>query len=262
MLGLLNFTSYVASAGYAAIFVLSLLQSCCVPTSSELTLGFAGVLAAEGKLNLAGVIVAGVAGELVGAYIAWFLGRYGGRTLVDRYGRYVLLSHHDLDRAEGWFSRHEKWGVLGSRLLPVIRNFVALLAGVAEVPLLRFGVLTALGSLIWLSAMAGIGYGLGNSYTTIMHGFSYAGYLLAAAAVAAVAFVIWHRLRAYRAATGPSRSAAPSRSTARSAPAPGRRYQPAHTRQDAVPPSPGPGRRPVVPPPVPGIEPALDGEGD
>lgn len=200
MLALLNFTSFVSSAGYAAVFVLSVLQSCCVPTSSELTLGFAGVLAAEGKLNLAGVIAAGAAGELVGAYIAWLIGRYGGRPFVDRYGKYVLLTHHDLDRAERWFKRHERWGVFGSRLLPVIRNFVALPAGVAEVPLLRFGILTALGSLIWDGAMAGIGYGVGNSYTTVMHGFSYAGYVLAAVAVAAIAFVIWHRLRSYRAA--------------------------------------------------------------
>src|SRR5579884_2226465 len=99
MLALLNFTHFVATSGYAAIFVLSVLQSCCVPTSSELTLGFAGVLAAEGKLSLAGVIAAGVVGEVVGAYIAWFIGRTGGRAFVERFGKYVLLSHHDLDRA-------------------------------------------------------------------------------------------------------------------------------------------------------------------
>lgn len=246
MLALLDFTSYVASAGYAAVFVLSLLQSCCVPTSSELTLGFAGVLAAEGKLSLPGVIVAGVAGEVIGAYIAWFVGRYGGRAFVDRYGRYVLLSHHDLDKAEGWFGRHPKWGVFGSRLLPVIRNFVALLAGVADVPLVRFGVLTTLGSLVWLTLMASIGYGVGNSYTTIMHGFSYAGYLLAAAAVAAIAFVIWHRLRSYRAATGGG-STGSSSTGARRRPASTRGYQPAHRRSSI------PGRRPEPAPPAPAL---------
>jgi membrane protein DedA with SNARE-associated domain len=201
VLALLNFTSFVASAGYAAVFVLSVLQSCCIPTSSELTLGFAGVLAAEGKLNLAGVILVGAAGEVVGAYIAWFIGRYGGRPVVDRYGRYILLSHHDLDRAEAWYGRHERWGVFGSRLVPVIRNFVALPAGVAEVPLLRFGILTALGSLIWDGAMAGIGYAVGGSYKSVMHGVSYAGYVIAVVVVAAIAFVIWHRYRSYRSAT-------------------------------------------------------------
>lgn len=209
MLALLNFTGFVASAGYIALFVLSILQSCCVPTSSELTLGFAGVLAAEGKLSLGGVIVVGAAGELVGAYIAWTIGRFGGRPFVDRYGRYVLLSHRDLDRAEDWFHRHERWGVLVSRLLPVLRNFVAVPAGLADVPLVRFGVLTAAGSLIWDAAMAFIGYHVGKKYESVMHGVSYAGYLLGALAVAAVAFVVWHRWRSYRADTslddGPAR---------------------------------------------------------
>ena len=202
MLGLLNVTNLVASSGYAAIFILSVLQSCCVPTSSELTLGFAGVLAAEGKLSLAAVIAVGVAGEIVGAYVAWAIGRFGGRAFVARYGRYVLMSTHDLDRAQGWYERHERWGVFGSRLLPVIRNFVAVPAGVAEVPLVRFGILTALGSLLWDGAMALIGYEIGGSWRSIMKGFSDAGYLLGAAAVAAVAFVVWHRWRAFHRAAG------------------------------------------------------------
>src|SRR5580658_3280371 len=117
MLAFLNFTGFVASAGYGAIFVLSVLQACCVPTSSELTLGFAGVLAAEGKLSLPAVIAVGAAGELVGALIAWAIGRSGGRAFVDRYGKYILVTHHDLDRAEAWYQRHERWGVFGSRLL-------------------------------------------------------------------------------------------------------------------------------------------------
>ena len=201
MLALLNPTSFVATSGYAAIFVLSVLQSCCVPTSSELTLGFAGVLAFEGKLSLPGAIAAGVAGEVVGAFIAWFIGRAGGRAFVDRYGRYILLSHRDLDRAEAWYHRHDRWGVFCSRLLPVVRNFVALPAGVAEVPLLRFGLLTAGGSFIWDSAMALIGYEVGHSWRSVMHGFSDAGYLLGAVAVVAIAVFLVHRYRSYKAAT-------------------------------------------------------------
>src|SRR5665213_4474582 len=201
MLGILNFTNFVASSGYAAIFILSLLQSCCVPTSSELTLGFAGVLASEGKLSLAAVIAVGAGGELVGALIAWVIGRTGGRAFVDRYGKYVLVTHHDLDRAERWYARRERWGVFGSRLLPVIRNFVALPAGVAEVPIVRFAILTAAGSLIWDGAMAAIGYGVGHNWQSVMHGFSDAGYLLGGLAVLAIAFVIYHRYRSYTAIT-------------------------------------------------------------
>jgi membrane protein DedA with SNARE-associated domain len=201
LLALLNPTNFVESSGYIAIFLLSVLQSCCVPTSSELTLGFGGVLAAQGKLSLAGVIAAGVSGEVVGAYIAWILGRTGGRAFVDRYGRYLWLTNKDLDRAEGWYQRHGRWGVFGSRLLPVVRNFVALPAGTAEVPVVRFGLLTFAGSLIWDSAMALIGYGLGSRWKSVMHGFSDAGYLLAAVAVVAVAVFLVHRYRSYKAAT-------------------------------------------------------------
>lgn len=201
MLALLNFTSFVSSAGYAAIFILSVLQSCCIPTSSELTMGFAGYLAYKHQLSLPGVIAAGALGELLGAYIAWAIGRFGGRPFVTRYGRYVLLTHHDLDRAEAWYQRRGGWGVFASRLVPVIRNFVAVPAGVAEVPLLKFGVLTLLGSLIWDGAMAGIGYGVGSSYDKVMKGFSDAGYVIAVVAVAAIVFVVWHRWKSYRAAT-------------------------------------------------------------
>jgi membrane protein DedA with SNARE-associated domain len=201
VLALLNVTNFVSSSGYAAIFILSVLQSCCIPTSSELTFGFAGVLASEGKMSLLPIIVVGVLGEVVGAYIAWFIGRTGGRAIVDRYGKYLLLTHHDLDRAENWYHRHGNWGVFGARLLPVIRNFAALPAGVAEVPLLRFGLLTAAGSAIWITAMTLIGYGLGSSYHKVMKGFSDAGYLLGALAAVAIVVFLIHRYRSYKAAT-------------------------------------------------------------
>lgn len=204
MLALLNVTSYVASAGYAAIFLLSVAQSCCVPTSSELTLGFAGVLAAEGKLNLVAVIALATIGEVVGAYIAWAIGRTLGRGFVDRFGKFVLLSHRDLDRAEAWYDRHERFGVFGSRLVPLVRNFAAVPAGVAEVPLVRFGLLTAAGSLIWDGAMAGIGYGIGSQYRSVMHGFGDAGYVVGVLVVVLIVLAIVHRYRTYRADSGVS----------------------------------------------------------
>ncbi|MDA8035605.1 MAG: DedA family protein [Actinomycetota bacterium] len=241
MLALLNPQTLVASSGYAAIFFLSVLQSCCVPTSSELTLGFAGVLAAEHKLSLPYAIAAGAGGELVGAYIAWIIGRTGGRAFVDRFGKYVLLSHHDLNRAEAWYQRHGRFGVFGSRLLPVIRNFVALPAGVAEVPLVRFGLLTLLGSLIWDGAWAGIGYGVGTRWQTIVHGFNDAGYLLGALAVVALALAIVHRYRSYKRATADGQQATAPGGRRTPTPPPGsRRVEPVPTvrilSKDAAPP--------------------------
>src|SRR5580658_6501951 len=149
-------------------------------------MGFAGVLAASGKLSLPGAILVGASGEVVGAYAAWIIGRTGGRAFVDRFGKYLLLTHADLDRAEDWYDRHGNWGVFGGRLIPVIRNFAALPAGVAEVPLVRFGLLTAVGSLIWDGVMALIGYEVGGSWKSVMHGFSDAGYLLGGLAVLAL----------------------------------------------------------------------------
>ena len=205
MEALLNPTNLVSSFGYIAIFLLSVAQSCCVPTSSELTLGFAGALAATGHLNLYGAILAGTSGELVGAYVAWAIGRTAGRAIVDRYGKFVLLTRHDLDRAEAWYAHHERWGVLGGRLLPVVRNFVALPAGVAEVPPFRFGVLTVIGSLVWDGAMAAIGYGVGSRWHAIVHAFSDAGYVVGALAVVAIVFLIAHRWRSYGAQIAASR---------------------------------------------------------
>ncbi len=202
MLGLLDPTSLVTSSGYVAIFLLCVAQSCCIPTSSELTMGVAGAVAggalvAHVKLSLAAVIAVGVAGEVVGAYIAWVVGRTAGREIIDRWGKYIWLSHTDLDRAEAWYARHERWGVFGSRLVPVVRSFAALPAGVAEVPPVRFGVFTAAGSLLWLGAWAGLGYGLASQWKSIAHGFSDAGYVIAFLVVLALIFVLWHRYNAY-----------------------------------------------------------------
>jgi membrane protein DedA with SNARE-associated domain len=198
VLALLTSTSTIASGGLLIIFVLSVLQSCCIPTSSELTMAFAGVLAYQGHLNLVEVILVGAAGELVGAIIAWAVGKTGGRAFVARYGRFVLLTRTDLDRAEAWYGRHRRGGVFIGRLLPVIRNFVAIVGGVAEVPFTPFVIFTAIGSLIWDGAWALIGYGVGSNYKTITKDFSDAGYVLAVLVVIAIVFLFIHRWRTYQ----------------------------------------------------------------
>jgi membrane protein DedA with SNARE-associated domain len=198
VLAFLSSTSTIQSGGLLIIFVLSVLQSCCIPTSSELTMAFAGYLAYQGHLNLAEVILVGAAGELVGAVIAWAIGKTGGRAFVSRYGRFILLTRTDLDRAEAWYGRHRRGGVFIGRLIPVIRNFVAIVAGVAEVPIAPFVVFTAIGSLIWDGAWAGIGYGVGSNYKTISKDFSDAGYVLAVLVVIAIVVLFVHRWRTYQ----------------------------------------------------------------
>jgi membrane protein DedA with SNARE-associated domain len=186
---------------YVALVVLTVAEAACIPIPSEVTVGYAGYLASTGRINLVVVIVLATAGETVGAFISYAIGRYGGRAFVDRFGRYVLLSHADLDRAERWFEHRGEWSVAVGRVVPLVRTFIALPAGVAEMPLLRFGLLTAAGSLVWIAALAAAGDALGSRWNRLTHGFTTAGYVvggLVVLAIVAFLFLRWQRLRAER----------------------------------------------------------------
>jgi membrane protein DedA with SNARE-associated domain len=187
--------------GYLALLVLTVAEAACIPIPSEVTVGYAGYLASTGRLNLAAIIVLATLGEVVGAYISYAIGRFGGRAFVDRFGRYVLLSHADLDRAERWFDQRGELSVAVGRVVPLVRTFIALPAGLAEMAPVRFGLLTAAGSLVWIAALAGAGDALGTRWNRLTHGFTTAGYIIGALVVVAVAaflFHRWHQLRAER----------------------------------------------------------------
>ncbi|MGD0321450.1 MAG: DedA family protein [Acidimicrobiales bacterium] len=186
---------FLSSWGYLALILLTVAEAACVPFPSEITVGFAGYLASTGRLDLVAVIVLGTAGETVGAFIGYGIGRLGGRPLVEHFGRFVLLSHADLDRAERWFDHRGEWSVLIGRVVPVVRTFVALPAGVAKMQPARFGILTSTGSLVWIGALAGASYSLGGQWHRFTHGFSVAGYVLVILAVLAIAGFVFHRWR-------------------------------------------------------------------
>jgi membrane protein DedA with SNARE-associated domain len=170
-------TDTILQYGLLAIFVLMALESACIPIPSEITMLFGGALAnagfvaslgAEGKhLNFVAVGLAGTFGNLVGSWIAWGVGWRGGRPLIERWGRYVFLRKHELDRAEVWFGRHGEAAVFVSRLLPVIRTFISLPAGIAEMRFVRFSVYTFLGCLPWTFALAALGYALGSQWHVV-----------------------------------------------------------------------------------------------
>ncbi len=126
-------------------------------------------------------------------------GGTAGRTLVDRVGKYVLLTHKDLDRAEAWFARRGEPVVFFGRFIPLLRSFVSFAAGLAEMAVGRFAVLTVIACAIWCTGLAVLGYNLADTYNSVVKGFSYAGYVLAALAVVAVVVVFWHRYRTYKA---------------------------------------------------------------
>ena len=192
----------LATWGYLAIFLLTVLESACIPIPSEVTLGLGGALASgaviggtHGHLDLALVIVVGIAGSVCGSLLAYVMGRTGGRTLVDRYGKYVLLSHSDLDKAETWFSRRGEWMVLYGRVLPFIRTFISLPAGMARMNLAKFTVLTTIGVSLWVTLLTVVGYALGGSWNKMIKAFGFAGYVVAAMVFVAVAVFMIRRYR-------------------------------------------------------------------
>jgi membrane protein DedA with SNARE-associated domain len=197
---------FLESWGYAAIFVLSFISSMGLPVGAELAIIGGGVLASghplsgseAHPLNLAVVILVATLGEVLGSLAGYAIGRYGGRTLVDKVGKYVLLTHKDLDRAEAWFARRGEPVVLFGRFIPLLRSFVSFAAGLGEMAPLKFLAFTVIGCAIWCTALVSLGYSLGGSYHHVLKAFSYAGYVLAALAVVAVAVVLWHRWRQYR----------------------------------------------------------------
>jgi membrane protein DedA with SNARE-associated domain len=190
--------NFIHHWGYLAVFLLTVAEAACIPIPSEVTVGYAGYQASTGRLDLALVIVLGTVGETVGAYIAYTVGRTGGRALIERFGRFVLLSSSDLDRAERWFERRGEWSVGVGRVVPILRTFIALPAGVAEMPLLPFGLLTAGGSLVWIGSLAGTGYLLGSKWNKLTHGFTTAGYVVVAVVVVAIGAFLVHRWRLVR----------------------------------------------------------------
>jgi membrane protein DedA with SNARE-associated domain len=189
---------FLTEYGYVALSVLAFIEACCIPIPSEVTFGFAGVLAAQGKLNLLAIILLGTAAELAGSYFSFVVGRIGGRPLVLRLGRYVLLTSKDLDRAERWLDGRGEFAVMIGRALPVLRAFTSLVAGIAEMRPFRFGAMSLVGTLVYASAWASVGYGVGSQWHRVTHDFSFAGYAIVAVVIGAIAYFIAHRWSALR----------------------------------------------------------------
>ena len=190
--------SFLTSAGYAALILFGFLEAACIPISSEITFGFAGVLAYQGHLNLALVIIIGSLAELGGSYASYWVGRIGGRPLVDRIGRYVLVTQSDVDRAERFLAGRGAWAIPVARMLPFVRAFTSIVAGLIRIPAGRFGVLSFIGTVIYAAVLSSIGYGLGSAWQRVSHGLTVAGYAIFAVVVIAIVAFVVYRLRQFR----------------------------------------------------------------
>ena len=192
-----NFSLGILEAtGYWGIIITMALESACIPLPSEIVMPFSGALAAKGVFSFWAVVFAGSIGNLIGSTLAWYVGLKGGRPFIERYGRYILLSEHSLHTAERWFSKYGEAIVFFSRMLPIIRTFISLPAGIGKMPFFRFCIFTFIGAVPWNWLLTYIGYKLGEGWED-KYGkyFHEAQYIIAGLIIIGLIWFIWHHVK-------------------------------------------------------------------
>ncbi|HXS39593.1 MAG TPA: DedA family protein [Stellaceae bacterium] len=185
----------ISASGYAGVALLMAIESACIPLPSEIIMPFSGYLVFTGRFDLVAVATAGAIGCNLGSTVAYAIGYYGGRPLVEKWGAYVMVSRRDLALVDRFFDRFGGITVFVSRLLPVVRTFIALPAGIARMPQLKFQVYTFLGSWPWCFALAYIGAKLGERWESdptlreIFHRFDV---VIVAVIALAIIWYVWH----------------------------------------------------------------------
>lgn len=189
----------ISTAGYPAVFFLMTVESALIPIPSEITMPFAGFLVGLGKLNFWLVVLVGGLGNLAGSLAAYALGYWGQerfvRRLVKKYGKYLLITQEEVDQAERWFRSHGELIAFGSRLLPVVRTFISLPAGISQMNVIRFSTYTLAGSLIWSAFLTYIGKILGDNWNILEVYFRKFDILIVAAGIAMVAAYVYYKIK-------------------------------------------------------------------
>jgi membrane protein DedA with SNARE-associated domain len=188
-------TSVVGSLGLGGIFLLMLLESACIPIPSEVTMLFAGFNVAEHHYSLLTITVVGVLGNLAGSWIAYGVGYYGRRELLERHGRALHISPRQLERADRWFERYGAKAVLVARVLPLVRTFISLPAGVARMPFWRFSVLTAVGCIPWVFVLGWVGFLTKSNWHNVKDALAYVDYAVVVAVVIGIIYLVIRRRR-------------------------------------------------------------------
>lgn len=182
----------IESLGYWGILIGMTIESACIPLPSEIIMTFAGYVVWEGKMAFWGVVLVGTLGNLVGSLIAYYVGWWGGRPLLEKYGKYILITHNKLNLADEWFEKYGHEAVLISRMLPGLRTFISLPAGITHMNLKKFILYTVLGSLPWCFVLTYIGVLMGPNWTTIESYFHYLDILVGMGLVIFIAYIIYH----------------------------------------------------------------------
>ncbi|HWJ51398.1 MAG TPA: DedA family protein [Solirubrobacteraceae bacterium] len=196
---------FVRDAGLPAVFVLMVAESACIPIPSEATMLFAGFAVADPggssahhHLTLVGIVLAGVLGNLVGSWIAYGVGRAGRLELIERHGRWLHLKPSHIAWADRWFARYGARAVFFSRMLPIIRTFISLPAGVAKMPFARFTLLTLAGCAPWVLGLGIAGEAVGSKWTSVRKDFEYVDYAIVALVVIGIAYAVVRRRQGRR----------------------------------------------------------------
>jgi membrane protein DedA with SNARE-associated domain len=188
----------ISTLGYGGIVLMMAIESACIPLPSEVIMPFSGYLVARGQLNLNLVAIAGAIGCLLGSYVAYFIGATGGRRFLERYGRWVLIAPHELEVADRFFDRWGSEAVFFSRLLPVVRTFIAFPAGVARMRLLPFTIYTLLGSYIWCLILAYAGMKLGQHWSELGPYFHRSDDVIGLLLVIGAGLLLYNRIKGLR----------------------------------------------------------------
>ncbi|ALA60834.1 conserved membrane protein of unknown function [Nitrospira moscoviensis] len=181
----------ISRFGYGGILFTMAIESACIPLPSEIIMPFSGYLVTTGELTMLGVTLAGAVGNVVGSVAAYYAGVWGGRPFVERYGAYVLVSHRDLDMADRWFQKYGEAAVFFSRMLPVVRTFISLPAGIARMHFPRFVLFTFVGALPWCWLLAYVGVKMGERWEDLRVYFHQFDVVIGLGLAAALAFFVW-----------------------------------------------------------------------
>jgi membrane protein DedA with SNARE-associated domain len=190
------------AVGWFGVVVAMTIESACIPLPSEVIMPLAGwLIVADRHLGWGGIFMAaffGALGNLIGSTIAYVAGAWLGRPFIERYGRWILITHKDLDRADHWFANYGEITAFVSRLLPVVRTFISVPAGIARMPFGRFAVYTFAGAFLWCIPLTWVGYHWGPKWETFREKARFADYPIAALIALLIVWFIWHRVREIR----------------------------------------------------------------
>ena len=181
----------ISTLGYPGVALLMGIESAAIPLPSEVIMPFSGFLVSEGRFSLQGIALAGAVGSVFGSWVTYWIGKYGGRPMLRKYGHWVLITEHDLNLVDRFFSRFGNWATLIGRMLPVIRTYISIPAGLARVRFWSFTFTCFVGSYIWSLLLGWIGFKLGENWEDIRHYFRQVDWLIVALLI--VGIVWWVR---------------------------------------------------------------------